>query len=492
MRNALIFTSLLLVLAMGGICAVHIQVNAPRDQVEITETVLYGDKSIAEGITINNRRTYYYHLFWDTRYVVGEPPLTSTQYLFDGSKWEQDFQTSYSGLELDGYYNRHFSHYPENYRDGSPNRTPTGLDVARKELMDTLAPAETDTIIVHVKDYYDYYPFGGSIHLPGYALSWDVDYDPNSTEYSESDAEKHAILTIRDFFKFPVPEDERIMLTGEKSGDGSYLSTTMLRVKSDYFDFITTSVITDSVYYFTFDSHTVNGNIVDTSLIPGGYGLYRLPYEAGGNGRDGSIDVDALAMVYPLDPNTSVQAMNMNSEQTKLFLHTRENDKYVFTVIDIATMETLQRLEVTDWPEVVDPAKVAQWTQDHEDYLDFNLSYRTDDFFVVALFGYQLALVTVTDTGDYQVEFVIEMTKNENWQHCYGSLSMDYDGQRLVVGCFDREATGTPINLSVYDASGHLYSGQYTNSLNSERFEYISRRFYCQPVDDTLSVSWDG
>ena len=49
MRKALIAFCLIFVLALGGIIAIHAEVNEVRDQVVITEEIIYGDKSAAEG-----------------------------------------------------------------------------------------------------------------------------------------------------------------------------------------------------------------------------------------------------------------------------------------------------------------------------------------------------------------------------------------------------------------------------------------------------------
>ena len=48
--------------------------------------------------------------------------------------------------------------------------------------------------------------------------------------------------------------------------------------QGDSFDFYTQSVATDDAFYFFFSNRTQLGNLVDTSRVPGGYGVYRLPY----------------------------------------------------------------------------------------------------------------------------------------------------------------------------------------------------------------------
>ena len=55
---------------------------AQRDQVQITEHVLLGDKSLVEGVTLELHTNYERQLFWDTTYVIGEKPKTDTEYTF--------------------------------------------------------------------------------------------------------------------------------------------------------------------------------------------------------------------------------------------------------------------------------------------------------------------------------------------------------------------------------------------------------------------------
>lgn len=44
---------------------------------------------------------------------------------------------------------------------------------------------------------------------------------------------------------------------------------------ADSFSFETIACSTPEAVYFTFDPHSYRGELVDTSMIPGGYGLYR-------------------------------------------------------------------------------------------------------------------------------------------------------------------------------------------------------------------------
>lgn len=56
--------------------------------------------------------------------------------------------------------------------------------------------------------------------------------------------------------------------------------------------------------------------MVDTSLIPGGYGIYRLPYD-----REKEIFLsEKLEMVYALDPEKQYTDIYASPDGAKLFL----------------------------------------------------------------------------------------------------------------------------------------------------------------------------
>ena len=79
-----------------------------------------------------------------------------------------------------------------------------------------------------------------------------------------------------------------------------------------------------------------------------------------------SADADGLEMVHSLDPQIDVMHLHLNENKDKLILHAEENGKYVVTIMDVATMNTLQKIEVMD----LDKA-----------YYGYQI-YEEDDFFV--------------------------------------------------------------------------------------------------------------
>lgn len=75
-----------------------------------------------------------------------------------------------------------------------------------------------------------------------------------------------------DFFKIPVLEEEYMTFRLAKGSDGELFVTTDYSITKggDDFGFNVQSCDTEDASYFFFDAHSLNGRVVDTSLIPGG------------------------------------------------------------------------------------------------------------------------------------------------------------------------------------------------------------------------------
>ncbi|MEM5767797.1 MAG: hypothetical protein AAGU32_05850, partial [Bacillota bacterium] len=246
---------------------------------------------------------------------------------------------------------------------------------------------------------------------------------------------------------------------------------------SDSFNIWAESALTDDACYFTFNSRTTNGNLVDTSLIPGGYGIYCLPYSAG-EPEDGGTQMGELSMVYPLDPTVRQVKLYTNPEQTKLLLLTLEDGKCVLTVIGIDTMQPLQRLEL------------AEPGEDGGIWDVFNYGA----FMALSLSDNRLVVVSLTDEDEYVLSISTELTDPENplYYLRYDSVMAWYGGRLAVSNALmndmDRNKT-CGFYLAVYDKSGLLYYGEYASSLDAGApDDYMYR---CLPEDIApLALRW--
>ena len=438
MKKALVLTIALIALSVSAMMFVFVVTDAARNQVNITETAIFGDVSTADGLEILVRTHYGHHLFWDTTYQT-DTAKAQTNYLFSQSQINEYPPEEYSGVYLESEIEYDFNLRQEGEQ--------SGIAVAYKELFDQTPVGVEGTTTVRLKDYYDFYPMRVTLDMPGNTLGWSSDYYTGAAP--EPGTEEYIIRAFEDFFQIPVIDDETVNISITKNADGSVGGYGGGSTDSDSFYISTLSALTDDVCYFTFDSHTMNGNVVDTSLIPGGYGIYCLPYNEGGVVKDGlkmsGILIDELSMVYSLNPKDTVFGLYANPGQTKLLLLTNENNVCVLTVIDLETMESLQRLELATLGE-----DGSVWN-----------TYYYDDFFTLWLSENQIAVVDINEEGEYEHRFTVELTDEADELYLLNTSSvMDWDGEKLVVSgildkAYDRKNTNysryCSFYLAVYD-----------------------------------------
>ncbi|MGN1002241.1 MAG: hypothetical protein ACI4PC_05670 [Oscillospiraceae bacterium] len=483
MRKALVITALLLVCSIGGLTAAALWVDAPRAEVVLTETVLSGDPAAAEGLEISQGTTLNNQLFWDTVLRPGARAESETAYAFTVKKTYAQGESDYSSLQL---YD-HVEYGSGAFRD---NGEPLGLDKVYKELYEqSAADGQEHKRRVYLKDYYDYYPIALTFDTPDCHVQLDLYlYGYSDMEEAEPGTEAYAFQKLQDFFRIPVLEDEQMELQVSVQGNGSSYGGGSVE-GSDSFDLWAYSVLTEGVCYFTFDPHTYQGNTVDLSLIPGGYGLYRLPYDPERRSEDGQelcpLDMDALEMVYPLDPSVRIVDLRTDPEKENLLLLTGEGDSCVLTVIRAETMETVQRLVLWDDPDI------SGWLyHDGGDFLLMSQSRQTEE----ETWERCISLLARRADGSYELRFTVPMELDEKLEYFRDSgLAAAYDGERLALVYpgwgYDRNRNlreNCGLVTAVYDETGLRYLGDWQSSLNTGYSQVYS--YYCRC--DSLSVLW--
>lgn len=473
MRKAVMILSVLLVVFFVGGIAAAVYVNAPREDVVLTEMNAYGDRSAADGLQIGLNTEVDNQMHWYTDYSLTDETIR-TEFKFYQSRHNVRYEQAYQGVELESSFHYGYGLYDKN---------PTGIAKAYQELYDSIEPGEEARATIRVADYHDFYPIGFHIHLPGNSF-W-YDYGEEIGQHTSED-ELALIRKFTEFFRIPVLPEERLEIHVSKYANGAMSSSSGSVTEAigyggdknyDSFYLYTHSVASSDAAYFTFSPETHMGNLIDTSLIPGGYGIYRLPYTMEKNRA--VTNADELTMAYALDLQERVIEMELDDAQEKLFLHTRVEYTYYLTIIDLATMEQLQRIELLSSMED------AYFTH-----------YKGDDFFAYVLAD-MLIVVARQEDGSYCLEFSVPYQRPETI-YAYGleyNSALDYDGEKLaVLKLITRENGSYPetsaFNLSVYDASGIIYYGDYYSSLNLP-YEHGDYQFICRPGDPIpLEVYW--
>lgn len=506
MRKSLALFLVLLVCVIGGTCYVSADLLKEKDNVQIAETVILGDKSVVEGVTVERNVKYDTHIRWNTTYVVGEEAKCDTIYTFDeqGKLYEENIRR-YEGIELHTNVIRAFEDASEKAEDL------TGVDRAMKELFDETEPGQENSKIIDLKDYLDFYEYEITIELPGdithhflnrEELEESLAYYGNDKNYwgslylEELKEELHILETFTEFFKIPVIDNHLYEIAVSKDKDGnlygwSYgtangggssgnVSMGSTLTDSDSFNMWAISAFTEDMCYFTFDPYTDNGQLVDTSYIPGGFGIYQLPFDK----ENGTIDVDNLRLVYALDPTEDILNLHYDERRNTLLLlgHKDAETGYQMTVFDADTMEVKQEVFYSD------------------DGYGAGI-YMGDDFIVLETMD-DVIVLSVEENGTYQKELecdikcLKEQTSVEYLD--FARMDFDWDGGKLIFAGALNDRTSyryyqsCGFYLAVYDKTGLIYYGEYVSSLDAEsnigNYDY---NFVCRPTEnDPIKISW--
>lgn len=457
-------------------------VYAQHDQVQFTETVLAGDPAVAEGLSIQAHATYNNQLFWDSNTVFnGNKPLTTqTEYHFFNTEQTEKFEDSYNGVELysdiglSGSYSMDMSNQIE----------PVGIDRAYQELYNIVQPGQELEKTITVADYYDYYPLSGIISLPGIRADFGIWRSYDST-YDQSILNK-----FEEFFQIPVLPTEQITISLGKGSDGATY-TNSSNEEGEQFYFHTQGVVTPTSCYFFFNNRTNAGNIIDTSLIPGGYGIYAMDYTPStvkllANGgtqilENGSVQLDSLRMAFPIDPAEEVLQLCKWSDEQTLLLYTKYKNDYFLTIIAIDSMQQVQRLKL-------------HTKTDPETY-GFAVLENPD--FVVVVINQTVSVLLPNEDGTFRIDMQTQNTLSNlyvPWR--VDGKAMAYKDGKLAFATEDYdESTGmrnaVSYNIVILDESGMQLYAKYQCSLqNIPQDTYNSNEIVRLLYNHPLEVAW--
>lgn len=461
MRKSLTFVLLLLLVATGSFGYIHGSVDASKDAVVIDETVLYGDKSMAEGLVVDISVDCDNRLFWDTRYTVGEKPEISTTFTFSQTQRQPEQTGPTFHIGLDGTF--HGWGASGSNLDLRAETYPLPVrDVAART-----KPGENRTETVYVKDYYDFYPISvGFERPPGFA----VNEDTNNL--------------FADYFKFPIHPEHQVEINIEKNAAGSVCSIGLSSVQGTNVYSHTISTVTTSHCFFTFTCFTEEGQLLDTSHIPGGCGVYRFPRHTESGVH--ILTADELQTVFPLDEQARVVSLETSQDESKLLLVTSEDEDYMLTVIDATTLVELQKLRIMR----ADTESSGPWVpmlRNFYIYEDYIVPVSSDNRFVV---------LALNAEGDYEVQFEASLSEIEGHESAFSSeLGTSYNGKELAVAAFhynySRPRSICSFYLAVYADAGLAYAGRYQHSLDKSLMDDYS--LICRPLDGAPPrVMWKG
>ncbi|MBP3569243.1 MAG: hypothetical protein J6K04_08780 [Lachnospiraceae bacterium] len=473
----------LLVLGIGTLVVLPGFVLQEADKVQITEHVLSGDSATVEGVTVTGYSHYNGQLFWNTVYTAGEEATVETEYDFSvDQKLSRNRADSFSWNQERGYG---CFQWMSGLSGGWGMSSNGGLSITndnieRRELTaayEALAAetkaGEENSKMICLNDYMTYYPLEINLQDSG-----SVRYSFNTEELSEAYAS---------YFKIPIEEIIDYEIKMEKDENGKIISLGG-GVKEFRFQWNVASVCTDTDIYFTFCPYS-GGKRLDTSLIPGGFGIYRQPYRTE-NGET-IIQPEKLEVVYALSDDFyagDTLLLDVNARDQLLILTDNETET-CFQVVDLETLELVQEGK---FPHAEADARFVQVVR------------VTDEFLVL---HYEKNYFTVVDWQEdrgYAHQFTMQVAQDDVIYNFYWQNQNDFDwnGEQLIFTCYSMNqfsvAETCNFDLAVYDATGQIYHGLYTNSLATEQ-EYDKDRETihgnlwqgCEPgMNDSIDVDW--
>ena len=502
-KTLVIFLTLVLVCGCGAALAAQ-AVGAPREDITFQEHIFSGDPAAADGLTVQLKAGMRYKLNWEsTVQFSAQDYRAETSFCFLPAGQAEQPEMSYRGVEIEFYHDA--------YTSGDADAF--GFSEAYQSLLDTLSPGETGSETIRFADYYDEYPFEFYIDLPGVRYETLANWE-NVSEDSEWPGER-AQAALGRFFRIPVLADEYIELGIDKNVDGKGSARSISSVKEgDQFWMNTESVLTDDACFFWFGNRTEQDQLVDTSRIPGGYGVYMLPYgplapdsEASAfyGGNTNEVYTDQLTCFFPVDPETRIEHLWLTPDKTQLLLHTVENNIYYVTLIDCKTGAVLQKLEVSTFDPKENYANVTE----------------TADFVCIQQTQGRICVLTQDADGLYQLALLSEYSPDALYSPVYATVrAMAFDGSRLAIVNNDEtvlvnydnytkgylagstEALITPdgayfdncgFTLAVFDQNGIAYSGAYVSSLESVNYVTggtLNMDYLVLP--DSIMLSWQN
>ncbi|MBE6991488.1 MAG: hypothetical protein E7430_02775 [Ruminococcaceae bacterium] len=472
MRKTFVLTLCFAVLSVVCICLAYGEFVPKHDEVVITQNVLYGDPTEAEGVTVELSTHYNYHLFWDTEYVVGKEPKTETEYDFSAKEKYSHGDFEYRGIQV-------FSNFEFGMNLNNPD--PRGIEKAYHELFEQAEPGQELEKEIYLADYCEYYPLRMEIDLENCPLHWvhnvyerdDVSIGPQILHYDGRNTGYFEVF--EDYFRIPVLDEETLQIhvrkgiNGGINGSGGGWGSG----DSDRFDMYSLTAIGNDNCFFVFDAHSFEGKVMDMSLLPDGYGIFAIPYFIN---EEGTTDIDpySLDMIYELDPEHWISNFFITDDKSKLLLFTVENGMLMLTVVDAQSYEKLQKTEICA-------------VEDYNHIYDYHVH---DDFIVISHSDGLLSVISLED-GGYEYQFTVKRGVDVgdtvypvDYLKITADMDYDHESDKLLIADSMENQTGgwnmtADFYLSVYDETGMTYHGTYTSSLTtggrSDDYDYFVR-----------------
>lgn len=478
MRKAWYILLAFLIVGLISFSTSHFVIDGSQDAVTWEEETIFGDKGAVEGVRVKTMNHMTHHLLWETEGALGSELHPETKFTFSNESIHTEMEITFRGLDM--YANTDFlAGLAFNDNTNMP-------EYAQKKYADLIAYCaacfesvsigEEKEFTVDLGKYMDYYSFSGYLDIPGPTQVIN-EFDDRWTGTPDA-----LIQAIHDFFRIPILGEFKVIYSINRRQNGgsfgaSYAGGPDGEVYTPQFD----SIYMNDKCYLTFNAVAENGEVVDTSLIPGGYGLYRVNVRSDSNGAI-VWDTPIADMVYAMDPGEEFSYLEKSDDEKHIYIHTWQGNKLMRTILDESTMEVLQKFalyERTDFQKYEQYEVIGDYYWEVKQYDDF-----------LAVLKYSINNVksetnTVTvfaedEQGLYHHQFTVPMSPEEvdvnDDLRIFSSVTanLDYDGEKLYVIQNEYSdykhgyARGDSCNFFVlaYGPEGIAYIGKYHVNLS--------------------------
>lgn len=484
MKKLLSLLLVLVVLGGAGIVLTARDVNSQRQKVTVEEQTLAGDKAAAEGAVVHTAAQWEYKLHWDITHTLGQQPTARLEVQPDG---KEPWRYWRDGFDLEVDYG--------NWGSLPILKNPAGMLRATQELLPQAdKKGEAVEATVNLQDYCDFYPILANIDLPGTLCESEGMVNLELGEIISRDKQK-VLETFRDFFRIPIEEEVlaslKVFPQDTIDGEPYYraevnlleqdtTSVTELPGDKESYDvevpaarrgsqvsLMAASDYTQDWCVFAINNRTASGKLLDTSHIPGGYGLYGFSFERVTH-RDErenvsveitrdtktGVKADTLRMVYPLPETTQVLQLHIDERHQQLWVLTADEGVCRLSIVDLNTMQTLQEFSLDDLipPEALQKAPLEKLFQPQ--VLDYG------DFLVIHSAG-KLRLLTRNEEDLLEERWMAELPKKlsdllegvtRDADPEDVRIAMDVDGEKLILCiAFDGWGSDCQYHVAVLD-----------------------------------------
>ncbi|MBQ7337154.1 MAG: hypothetical protein IJW40_01735 [Clostridia bacterium] len=473
-----------LALLVGGTIVASYAVYTPHDAVTLRAVHEEGDLAATAGLTLQTWTEMDGRLFWENTFTfdgAGHSAMSSYAFHPLGVAAQRDQTPRDISLTIEYDATANLSQELEEL---------TPIQQAVRQVWDEMRAGDTRELTLTVADYYEYYPFEVDILNRGLFQRGDTDHWQQITAAFSS------------YFKIPVLPGERMLLTMRKYQGGSNTSaSTGIGHDGDcFFPEMISHVVTDEdggVIYFTFFPYSSEGTLVDLSHLPRGYGLFSVRYHTLDNGGL-RLDTESLGLAVALPLDIKIEYLGRAGQSGELLMLARETNGhgdetgrlqlYVLSPERGAVLQTL-------CADAAENKRYYSVYDGSEDYLVLR-HYDGGLFYIVLARGADGTWSVALETGLPEVgreDGVAEEKLSELRGFDSGmENAMLWDGTRLAVvrnmtraiDGYESARWSCDFQLTVWDANGLLYLGDYRTSLNTTGEEYSTA------VDFSANKNW--